>query len=157
MIPTLEDAKRGREDMKLKCMECALLHTPDDLNVVFVRKSLSGRAAITSDGKKILHAPRPITRKSLYIFLHECAHLVLGHCKNNRVPSHRKEFEAERWAHMKMRECGIAVPKEMTIKAKRYVRSKIKHAVKSGAKYIDRESNRFAGSKSFPAGSVRLR
>jgi hypothetical protein len=40
------------------------------------RKSLSGCCCYT---RKVIQAPRPVTRKALYIFLHECAHATLGH------------------------------------------------------------------------------
>jgi hypothetical protein len=36
--------------------------------------------------RKLIKTPRPVTRKSLYIFLHECAHAQLGHSHNGRVP-----------------------------------------------------------------------
>jgi hypothetical protein len=92
---------------------------------------------------KEIVAPRPVTRKSLYIFLHECAHAHL-HPDGHKVPTHVKEMEAEKWAHQKMREHGIPVPRTMTKRAKRYVARKIKQAVRAGAESIDPSARRFA-------------
>jgi hypothetical protein len=79
-------------------------------------------AAILHDGSKILYVPRPESREALFIFLHECAHHHLGHCKlGYREPLWRQEFEAERWAIKTMREEGLCVPRSMIAEAKRYV------------------------------------
>jgi hypothetical protein len=92
------------------------------------RKSLSGRHY---GKRKLIQAPRPVTRKSLYIFLHECAH---AHLHRERKPkAHVREMEAERWAHEKMREHGIAAPRDMTRRAKSYVARKIEQAKRCGA------------------------
>jgi hypothetical protein len=103
------------------------------------RKSLSGTCYMT---RKHLSAPRPVTRKSLYIWLHECAHAHL-HAGKRKV-RHVEEMEAEQWAHSKMRENGIAVPRDMTIRAKAYVARKIEQAERRGAKSIDPSARRFA-------------
>jgi hypothetical protein len=108
------------------------------------RKSLSGKHYGHS---KRISAPRPVTRKALYIFLHECAHAHLGHSHNGRKPRHVEEMEAEQWAHAKMREHGVAVPRAMTKRAKDYVARKIRQAEKAGAKHIDPDARRFASHK----------
>jgi hypothetical protein len=53
-------------------------------------------------------------------------------------------MEAERWAHEKMREHGIAAPRDMTRRAKSYVARKIEQAKRCGAKRINREAARYA-------------
>ena len=91
---------------------------------------------------KRIDAPRPVTRKALYIFLHECAH---AHLHVDRKPkAHVREMEAEMWAHARMREHGIAVPRAMTARAKRYVARKIVQAKRCGAKSIDRKAAQYA-------------
>jgi hypothetical protein len=55
-----------------------------------------------------------------------------------------KEHEAETWAHKRMREHGVAVPRVMTTGAKAYVRRKIRTAIRSGAKRIDPAAAKFA-------------
>ena len=106
------------------------------------RKALSGRCAWR---RKHIVGPRPVTRKSLYIWLHECGHAQLHGPR--RKPRHVEEYEAEQWAHARMREHGIAVPKEMTIRAKKYVGRKIEQAEKHGARSIDARARAFAAWK----------
>lgn len=127
----------------------ASLYVPDGWTVIH-RSSLSGRCMY---GSKTISAPKPVTRKSLYIFLHECAHAVLHYpiymrskSEYKRKASHVMEFEAEQWAHNKMRERGVAVPRAMTARAKRYVARKIKQAERSGAKTINAAARRYAES-----------
>jgi hypothetical protein len=91
-------------------------------------------------------APRPFTRKALYIFLHECAHFVLH--VNTREPKHVRELEAEKWAHQRMRDAGIAVPRSMTTRAKHHVPHKVLQAMRRGAERIDPAARRFANSRS---------
>jgi hypothetical protein len=88
------------------------------------RKSPSGRHY----GKPtLIQAPRPVTAKSLYIFLHECAHAYL-HDGTSRTPRHVEEMEAELWAHAKMEKHDIPVPPEITVRARKYVARKIMQA-----------------------------
>jgi hypothetical protein len=47
-------------------------------------------------------------------------------------------------AHEKMREHGVAVPRDMTRRAKSYVARKIEQAKRCGAKRINREAARYA-------------
>lgn len=133
--------KEGHRKMAERCMAIALMHTPPDVTIKY-RKSLTGRAYFK---ERVLAAPRPVTRKSLYIYLHECAHFHLH--ANSRKPRHVEEYEAEQWAHQKMREAGIAVPRSMTKRAKEYVVRKIDQALKRGAKKIDKKAAAFAGRK----------
>jgi hypothetical protein len=117
----------------------AIANTPSDVKIEY-RKSLSGRAFLK---ERKLSAPRPVTRKSLYIYLHECAHFWL-HSAGSK-PRHVEEHEAEMWAHRKMREAGIRVPRSMTKRAKSYVAFKIRQALRRGAKKIDRHALVFSG------------
>jgi hypothetical protein len=77
----------------------------------------------------------------MYIFLHECAHFALH--GSRRKPRHVEELEAEQWAHARMREAGMSVPRVMTTGAKAYVHRKIRSAIKHGAKRIDPAARRF--------------
>jgi hypothetical protein len=116
-------------------------HLPPGYSVVRYRKNLSGYC---DHKNKVIVSPRPRTRKALYIFLHECAHAHLHRNGNRgRVPRHVEELEAEQWAHARMREAGIRVPRAMTKRAKRYVARKIKQAIARGAKHIDPQARRY--------------
>jgi hypothetical protein len=116
-------------------------YVPEGWTVEY-RKSLSG---ICYTKRKHIVAPRPITRKSLYIFLHECAHANLH--VDSKQKRHAEEHEAEQWAHDTMRKHGIAVPRVMTKRAKRHVARKIVQAKKAGAKTIDPAAAKFARKK----------
>lgn len=121
-------------------MAIAERYTPEGYTIEY-RKSLSGRHF---GKRKLIQAPRPVTRKALYMFLHECAHAHLGHSCNGKIPRHVKEMQAEQWAHEKMREAGVSVPRSMTTRAKAYVGRKIRLAEARGAKRIDPEARRYA-------------
>jgi hypothetical protein len=103
---------------------------------------LHGRAWVTD---RMLHAPWPATtRKRLYILAHEIGHVALDHRKQR--PVYVQEFEAEQFAHALMRRDGIAVPRAMTERAKRYVRSKINRAFVRGGQWFDPDIAAWAGS-----------
>jgi hypothetical protein len=128
--------KLAREKTRQLCIAVALANTPENVTVVKPRRGLSGYARYAEG---LLVAPRPFTRKALYIFLHECAHFALhAPGKGPKQPRHVEEMEAEQWAHQKMREAGIAVPRAMTKSAKAYVRRKVHQARRRGAKKIDK-------------------
>jgi hypothetical protein len=118
----------------------AAQYVPEGYTVEY-RNSLSGAHWGT---RKLIQAPRPVTRKALYIFLHECAHAQLRHSHNGKMPRHVEEMEAEKWAHATMRKHGVPVPKAMTKRAKQYVARKIGQAERRGAKRISAEARRFA-------------
>ena len=88
--------------------------------------------------RKSVRVPTPTTRRRLYIVAHEAGHVALNHSGNK--PQHRKEYEAEKYAHDALRRHGISVPKKSTQVAKWYVARKISQAIRRGAKTIDRES-----------------
>jgi hypothetical protein len=88
--------------------------------------------------EKRLRSTEPTTRRRLYIFAHECGHVALEH--DDRKPHHRREYEAERYAHAALRRHGVAVPKRSTEEGKRYVARKIHQAVRRGAKSIDKDA-----------------
>jgi hypothetical protein len=107
------------------------------------RKSLSG---MHYGGRMLIKTPRPVTANSLYIFLHECAHAYLHTDSGKQAPRHVEEMEAEQWAHAKMEKHGIAVPPEITERARKYVARKIVQAERRGAKNIDPRARAFAGN-----------
>jgi hypothetical protein len=152
MSPYLTNGRPARSAAELQAArraaaerfeEIATACLPPGWRVVRYRRKLSGYCDHTN---KVIVAPRPRTRKSLYIFLHECAHAHEHGNGNGRLPVHVQELQAERWAHAKMREVGLRVPRVMTRRAKKYVARKIKKALARGAKHIDPEARRFARS-----------
>jgi hypothetical protein len=116
------------------------------------RKSLSG----THYGDRaLIQAPRPTTPKSLYVWLHECAHAYLhtGSGKYGKV--YIKELEAELWARVRMGEAGVPVPPEMIESGKRYIAYKIVKAERRGGKNFDPRAIEFAGAQYLAAQRAR--
>lgn len=136
-----EFTRKVREEAKRRFRAVALAETPASVQYIQVRQSLTGWAAW--DGKKMC-VPRPITRKALCIFLHECAHIHLGHNGHSGLPRHVEELQAEKWAFERMRAHGIPVPRTMTKRAKAHISYAIGKALRRGAKRIDSEARRFA-------------
>lgn len=143
-----EAIAKAKAARRAKLCECALKNTPENVRYVQIRKSLSGTAYCrpgTPDFGKMC-APRPVTRKSLYIYLHECAHFAL-HADGKRRKRYIEEMQCEKWAHARMRESGISVPRSMTQSAKAYVRRKMMKAFRRGATKFDKEALKYTGSK----------
>ena len=132
------DLQQARREAAQRFEAIGMSYLPEGWTFAY-RKSLTG---CCYGQRKHIEAPRPVTRKSLYIWLHECAHAHL-HGKRNR-PRHVEEYEAEQWAHAKMRESGVPVPKDMTKRAKRYVLHKIDQANARGAAAINYDALKFA-------------
>lgn len=113
--------------IKDRCKEIEVKEFPKGWTREY-RSNLTGRCWWK---RKHLAYPEPKTAKSLYIFLHEVAHAKLRH---QSKPSYVREYEAETFAHEKMREYGFVVPLDMTNRAKKYVARKLKAGLRSGLK-----------------------
>ena len=137
------DLQQTRQGAAERFEQIGLAHVPEGWNVKF-RKALMGRSVLRD--KRIV-APRPRTRKALYVFLNECAHAHLHGGTGKRSPRYVEQMEAERWACAKMREHGIPVPWAMTKSGKAYVADKIRQAV-ARAKRIDSAAKHYGKSKS---------
>lgn len=61
-------------------------------------------------GPRFIAVPTIIDDDSLFLYLHECGHVHQGHFKI-KLPRHREEFEAERYALHVFRNEGIPVTK----------------------------------------------
>ncbi len=166
-MDTTEKLRAAKARMRDACARAALANTPASVRVIRMRRTLTGRAYSLEE----IAVPRPVTRRALHVFLHECAHVALGHVRANkaaqfgptlphvgpgparaapgprsgRKPRHVEEYEAERWAFDRMRESGIPVPRKSLKRARSYVAYKIRQARRRGAKTIDQEAQRWAG------------
>lgn len=118
---TLHEARRAAAH---RFYAIGMAHLPPGWTYVF-RKSLTGRCWYD---RKHIEAPKPVTRKSLYIWLHECAHAHGLSRATKKQPVHVIEMLAEQWAHEKMRAAGVSVPRVMTARAREYVARKIRQA-----------------------------
>jgi hypothetical protein len=66
-------ALAAKRELAERLAKIAMLYVPEGYRIEY-RKSLSGRCYMD---KKLIQAPKPITCKALYIFLHECGHANL--------------------------------------------------------------------------------
>lgn len=132
-------ARQGKETMKRTCIAVAQACTPPGTEIHF-RKALSGRAWTQP---RRMDVPHPFTRRSLQVYLHECAHIWLGHDQKGK-PRHVEEMEAEQWSFAVMRAFGVAIPRRSRARAKAYVARKIMQAKRRGAKHIDPQAAKFA-------------
>lgn len=118
----------------------AMRYLPKGYTVEY-RKGLTG---MHYGSRRLIKTPLPKTPKSLYIFLHECAHAYLHTGSGKNGKRHVQEMEAEQWAHERMARHGIPVPPEMTERTKRYVARKIVQAERRGGKNIDPRATEYA-------------
>lgn len=139
-MPDRAALDRGRQEMKERCKAIALANTPASVRRIKIRRSLTGHASF--DGEE-MSVPRPFTRRALFMFLHECAHITLGH--KGRRHAYIEEYEAETWAIAKMRETGIPVPAKEVRRAKGYVAWKLRQGLKRGLQTVDKKIARWAG------------
>lgn len=135
------DLQAARKAASERFYRIGMAYLPEGYTYKF-RKSLWGAHW---GERKHIDGPKPLTRKALYIWLHECAHAHLhASPEGKRKTRHVQEMETEKWAHEKMRFHGVPVPKAMTERSIRYVDRKIDEAVKRGAKHIDPEAAKYA-------------
>jgi len=69
----MEALQEGHNRMAERCTEVAEKYLPEGWTVVY-RRNLTGRCFYR---RSELAATRPVTRRALHIFFHECAHAVL--------------------------------------------------------------------------------
>jgi len=122
----------GIDTMK-RLLEIAKRYRPAKTKVRFRRDKeiMPAHAAIWADGTREIYSPRILCRESLFIYLHECAHLHLGHCRpDSKMPIWKQEYEAELWAISTMRMEGLAVPRRIMKWARQYVKDCIKEDIK---------------------------
>jgi len=135
-----ERMAEGRAAMKRRCVDAALRATPDTVIQFRPRTPLGGYACRVAapDGTSgyEISAPRPFTRRALYVYLHECAHVILGHLDTaGDFCTADEEHEAERWAQDRMRAEGFAVPLKELRRAREYVdRLRRKEKARKGAR-----------------------
>jgi hypothetical protein len=142
------DSEVPSAELRAKCIGCALEATPPNVRMVQIRTDGMGLAhldpAMPDFG--LLEAPRPVTRRGLYVFLHEAAHFHL-HIEARRRPQHSRELEAEKFAIARMRAAGIQIPPEEFFLARENVRSAILRDQARGIR-IEGAALRFAHGKS---------
>lgn len=135
----LTHVEKGHREKLWLCI--AKKHKPPGYTVKYRDNDLTGEVDVKN---KIIYSPKPTTRRRLYIYLHECSHVLLNH-ENKKFPVHKKEYEAEVCTQYIMRSEGIKIPKCCLDNAKKYVEKKIKEAINKGCKNVDPQAIAFVG------------
>jgi hypothetical protein len=101
-------------------------HTPADVLVQYCRQE-NGGGLSWIDGRKQIEVPRPTSPETLRTFLHEVAHVHLGHRAENKLikPRHVEELEAELWSFRILRAEGLPVTCGMVDRALQNVRDRV--------------------------------
>jgi len=81
--------------------------------------------------KRTLYVPTICDKNSLFIFLHECGHVVSRHFHLD-LTAHREEFEAERYAIHVFRNEGIPLPRSVLDEARSRIRGIINQDIRKG-------------------------
>jgi len=136
--------------------------TPENVRAIRFRKKLSGRASWKAGA---IEVPRPKTCDSCYVYLHECAHILIHSPVRLRLdqdgrnrkskgweyePEHPRyvwEYQAEQWAHQALPKYGFPVSLKMMNSAKQYVLELLKEAVAGGLREIDPDIAKWCGWK----------
>lgn len=78
-------------------------------------------AGIAIPGIKVIMCPPMVDVESAFVFLHECAHVHLGHFKDNLI-AHTEEYQCEQWATHTLRLEGFRVSRRLINDARDRVR-----------------------------------
>lgn len=144
--PSTEAVQEGRRAAAKRYREVAadLAFEVGVKEIEYDRRSLSGFAYYST---RRIRVPEPTTRRRLYIFAHECAHIALAH--EYKRPKHLEEYEAEHWAIAALRRHGVQLPRKELLHAKWNVARRIWQELRRGSKAtdIDKDAMRFAGVK----------
>lgn len=95
-----------------------------DINLCAGCESYSShlRGYAVPDKRTIHYSAKGATRKTLYGFLHEIGHIVMGHGKTSPLRRYEQEAQAEEYARRSLQEYGIAVPRAAVSLGNAYVR-----------------------------------
>ena len=94
MFGAMRNEYRGR--VAQECLRVAVLNTPDCVMEYFPEHGAERGFGMADSERMAIHAPRPITRGGLFVYLHECAHFALGHLWRRELDG--DEAEADDWA-----------------------------------------------------------
>lgn len=106
-------------------------YRPRGWRVAQSRHRWTWSSAKAEPNKRVLYVPTLDDDDSLFIYLHECGHVVLKHFDND-LPAHREEFEAERFAVHVFRTEGLPVTKLILSDLRARLCTHIKADIKRG-------------------------
>ena len=131
--------QEGKQKTAMRCLEVARAYLPKSYTIKY-RKSLTGRANVVT---KKIEAPKPITKKALLVWLHECGHIHYQHNRQTGDPRFVQEYLAETYALTIMKAEGIKVTRKMINESKIYISWRINQA-------IERKLNEERARKKYP-------
>lgn len=108
-------------------------HTPSDWTIRETRARTHSKSGECDFENETIRVPKLEDAQSVYIFLHECQHVHLGHYRLERI-GHVQEYEAERSALALARIEGIRIPRPVVQAARDYVRTHIARDERAGIK-----------------------
>lgn len=108
-------------------------HRPKGWRVRESRHRYAVTSAEAHYEKRTLYVPTLCDTGSLFLFLHECGHVVSGHFHTS-LPQHREEYEAERYAIHVFRNEGVPLSRNLLGEARSRVRGIINQDANRGIK-----------------------
>jgi hypothetical protein len=133
-------------DLKSKIAAIVARRLPKGYKLVEHKEPYGHGSSQLTKRQKVIRCPPLVDRWALAVFLHEVAHVVLGHLeKTDKTPKWEAEYDAEKWAFTIMQAEGIPVSDEIKANARAYVRECIEEAqLKDPHIDVDEEILRFA-------------
>ena len=98
MFGAMQNKYHGR--VAQECLRIAISHTPDCVMEYYPKPGAGRGFGMADPVRMAIHAPRPIARGGLLVYLHECAHFALEHFERPEEIS--DEAEADAWASSRM-------------------------------------------------------
>lgn len=114
----------GRRKLSEKCLGVALKYLPKGYTYSY-RKALTGRCC---RGRRWISAPKPVTRRALAVWLHECHH----DNAYSEFPRYYAEYQCEMFAIRTMEKEGIEVHPKTIESARAYVKKRLEKEVRGG-------------------------
>lgn len=94
-------------------------YKPRGWKIIMGGAQQAGASGLCDFGERAIYVPLVCDDYSLSVYLHEVAHAKLH--QTSTKPDHVIEFEAERWAHKALHDCGFRVSRTILGAAKSYV------------------------------------
>jgi hypothetical protein len=107
-------------------------HMPEGWRLSETKRRTVSRSGCADPNGNVISTPYLRDAESIYIFLHECAHVHLGHFRGKGRVGHVEEYEAERMALLVSRFEGLRISRAVARHAKDYVLAHIRRDEAAG-------------------------
>ena len=119
----------SREISQYRIRDIAKRHRPKGWRVQESRKRWASSSGSAHWEHRTLYVPTLCDLDGLFIYMHEVGHVKQNHF-NLRLPAHREEYEAERYALHIFRNEGLPVTRDMLDTARSRLRGVIDRDIK---------------------------